>query len=287
MQGRISFCGGFVMSYITGDFPVIADGSNVGKVHIIQNGPMLVFDCTCHYKSQDILRLAALCDGSYIPLGVLAPEAGLLHLKKSYTKNALALLGYDDSRYQEDVSFYLIRSGEVYSANTIIASTAQIDSACETLSDLTTPGIESEQIVYNDFPEPTDYYFETKAEDDVDYSEPINKTLEPVMQLFDAEPTITQAEQNTSYSAETPTASDGWKPIPNPGILFKDFGVQEACVDIPNAHIKEHEDCMLLAVPVTPTEPFPMMPVFCFGSSGKVDEQDCIVFKIRNGNLTL
>lgn len=290
------------MSYITGDFPVSADGRNVGSVHIAQNGSLLVFDCACTYHSQDIVRLAAVCKGTYVPLGVMAPEAGLLRLKKGYTKNALASIGYDDSRYPEAVSFYLIRSGDIFSATELMESAPvpQIEDDSETPAEPTAPDNASEAIlsayapepiVYNDFPEPTDYYFEPEAEDNTDDTEPATTAQEPVpepvLQQADIQPTHTQAEQRAAYSDGTPAALNGWLPTPNPGSLFDDAGVQEACTDIQNALIKEQEDCVLLAVPVSQTEPFPMMPVFCFGSSERIGEQDCIIFKIRNGNLTL
>jgi hypothetical protein len=60
-----------IMAYQTGDFPVYADGHDVGSVRVAQDGLMTVFECACDYRSGDVLRLAAVCPGRTATLGVL------------------------------------------------------------------------------------------------------------------------------------------------------------------------------------------------------------------------
>jgi hypothetical protein len=240
------------MSPVNGNFSVVADGKNVGSVHIEQNGLMTVFNCACSYKSNDVLRLAAVCGGHYVPLGVMAPDAGVLRLKKSYSKNALISVGYNDP-----TAYHLIRAGEVYTG-----APASAPENNETAS---------EEVVYNDFPDPTDYYYEPEPE-----AEPVPRASEAVPQTAQVNP-----------SGKMPNAEGGWVHIANPCVLFSDLGAQESCEGVSNALTMERDGYVLLAVPVSPNEPFPMMPVFCFGSSGEVSGQDCVIFKIRNGNLTL
>ncbi len=255
------------MVYVTGNYPVTADGGTVGRVQIAQDGLKLVFDCACEYRSPDILRLAAVCNGAYVPLGVMVPDesgvpAGVLRMKKSFTKNTLLSVGYRDTSL-----FHLIKPSDVYTEPQeaepppAVAETAEAEPAaavdeeaavCDPepavlqteQADVPPPEV-SEPVVYNDFPNPEEY--------DFDYSDDIG----------------------------------GWTPIPTPGVLFNDLNIQEACEGISNALVTEQDGVILLAVPLIPNEPFPMMPVFCFGSSGKVGRQECIIFRIRDGNLTL
>lgn len=297
------------MPQITGSFPVMADGNNIGTVNIELNGLMTVFDCVCHFKSHDVLRLAAVCDGRYVPLGVMVPEKTSLRLKKSFSKNALNAAGYT-----EPVAFHLIKQGDVYSGSQEIlpmssqfeqtdemplepvsqdtqpeytpaikeSSPGEIETAhvytsepgadahpasavfekepeaipIEEEPEMALQAAETEPIVYNDFPEPTEY-------------------------INDFEPEI------KTYPADPEQTPSGWTYIPDPRILFNDDSVKEACHGVSGAYITEQDDCILLAVPVLPNEPFPMMPVFCFGYSGEIGGQEYIVFKIKNGNLIL
>ncbi len=254
------------MSYGTGSFPVTADGAVAGRVTITQNGLMLVFDCTCAYSTRDILRLAAVCRGKYIPLGVMMPqsgrpEAGNLHTKKSFSKNALISAGYEDTEL-----FHLIRPDDVYSEPEAAEPEPEVQAGGvlnsepeEPACDL--PSQDSGSIVYNDFPDPTDYGYNCSN---------------------DTEPVPPEEPADTAYETV-----DGWTRMPDPGILFADLSIQESCRGVSNALITEGDGYLQLAVPVIPTEPFPLMPVFCFGSSGQAGGQDCIIFKIKNGNLIL
>ena len=253
------------MSYMTGDFPVTADDSVVGRVNIAQIGLKLVFDCACDYSTHDILRLAAVCLDKYVPLGVMVPEAGILRTKKSFTKNALMSAGY-----QDPVSFHLIKPGDVYSA----------PEAKEPVPPEPIP----EPIVYNDFPDPEDYVFDY---DENGESTPALQSEEPVPDSPDTDTAAPLPEPAADTDNTVPETVDGWMSFATPGILFDDQTIQEACEGLTNTLITERDGHVLLAVPVLPTEPFPLMPVFCFGSSGQVGGQEYIIFKIKNGSLSL
>jgi hypothetical protein len=262
------------MSYRTGNFPVTADGTVAGRVTVARNGLLFVFDCTCDYKTNDILRLAAVCHGKYVPLGVTVPEAGILRLKKSFTKNALMSVGYDDA-----ASFRLIRPGDLYPEQVSDETDleAPIDETADSVPESAVPAAQpeaAEQIVYNDFPDPEAY--------DYNYSD--DGEPEPEAQAGVPEPSDSPVPESAGAPPET---ADGWMSLPNPGILFDDQSIGEACQGITNALITERDGFVLLAIPVLPTEPFPLMPVFCFGSSGQVGGQDCIIFKIKDGNMIL
>jgi hypothetical protein len=73
----------------------------------------------------------------------------------------------------------------------------------------------------------------------------------------------------------------------HPEELFSDPGVAAACSGVTGALSVLPGGVPALAVPISPEEPFPMMSVFCFGSPEEIGGRTYIVFKIRDGNLTL
>lgn len=315
------------MSYITGDFPVMAGGKTVGRLNIEQVGLMLVFNCTCEYKSRDVLRLAAVCGGKYVPLGVMIPDTeaqsgvhkGSLHLKKSLTKNTLTSIGYDEA-----VSFHLIKPGAVYAIDAETEPEPAFHNG-DADEDASTPDAQNNQpenvlsaddtepIVYVDFPDPAEYEYDPadygleldsvgsanlpvpaledhmpKSENAANDNQTTHKTPEPEpFRQVHKPASQVPAQEPVAVSAEKFDSADGWMSISNPCKLFDDSIIQESCTEISNALFMEQNGYVLLAVPVIPTEPFPMMPVFCFGNSGAIAGQECIIFKIKNGHLVL
>jgi len=91
------------MSFSTGSFPVSLNGRNIGSVTIAQEGLLTVFECACPHDGlltgdpERVPRLAAVCAGRLVPLGVMIPQGGTLHLKKKFSKNALLDIGYQDT----------------------------------------------------------------------------------------------------------------------------------------------------------------------------------------------
>jgi hypothetical protein len=99
-----------------------------------------------------------------------------------------------------------------------------------------------------------------------------------------------QAEAGTgaeTVPAEKPGAADGWFHADQPETLFSDPDFADICRGVSNALTKQAGELTLLAVPVSPDEPFPMMPVFCLGDSGRIGGREYIVFRIKNGKLAL
>jgi hypothetical protein len=86
---------------------------------------------------------------------------------------------------------------------------------------------------------------------------------------------------------ELPGTSD-WRPAGNPAALFfEDRDIARSCEGVTDALVSARAGLVLLAVPISPGEPFPMMPVFCFGTPWKIGGRDYIVFRIKDGCLTL
>ena len=252
----------FDHAVLIGDFPVFASGDNVGSVTVSRSGLMTVFDSTCRHRSREVLRLAAACGGNYVALGVMMPVEGdnTFWMKRSFTKYALDALGFD-----EPVSFHLIRAGDVYDST---AAGAVTEAAAPV-------------------PDPADTMPEQEAgeNDDAPESLPPPITQEPEKEKA---PYAAPEPPHPEPSEPEETALiDGWTHVDTPGMFFSDLSVAEACANVAGALITARDGFELLAVPISPEEPFPLMPVFCFGSSGVIGGREYIVFKIKDGNLTL
>ena len=311
------------MPYSLGSFPVLASGYSVGAVTVSRSGLLTVFDCACTTRSREILRLAAVCSGAYAVLGVMMPqEDDTLRLKRSFTKSALAALGYD-----EPVSFHLIRAGDIYEDGAELASETGEPENTESRyaeTEYTAPEPEDRP---DDSPaaenacedaQPEAEHIEPEDMDaepeDMDIAglqkshasgnapdpwalipeEPSDTAEEPPVYL---EPTPADTSGEQRFLPEPPQNgvpetggnefSDGWTRVETPGMFFSDLSVAEACESVSGALVAARDGFELLAVPISPEEPFPLMPVFCFGSSEIIAGREYIIFKIKDGNLTL
>ena len=84
-----------------------------------------------------------------------------------------------------------------------------------------------------------------------------------------------------------PPKLPGWRSISNPWTLFDDADIADACRGVQGALTVERDGFVLLAVPVGADEPFPMMPIFCFGEPEMIEGRGYVVFKTQNGNLAI
>jgi hypothetical protein len=350
------------MSITTGEFTVFAGSRRAGTVSISQNGLMTAFDCACTSASREILRLAAVCAGRYIPLGVMIPgdRPDVLRFTKSFSKNTLASMGYDNA-----TAYHLIRSGDVYTEASAEPAAAALSPAGppaelppitpispaassvrpmtdvpsdmswnapdETIPDdlpfaVHGPGFETESLTdpsnddykrydapmpsangaaaaepvgeeseISDTRRPTRFETQVPVADDVLASpaaEPASDEVTEELLAALLEMTLksrSEAAEATEASAfvSEPPQDDVWYPAENPASLFDDPEISKSCENVMGALAKTEDDTLMLAVPVSPDEPFSMMPVFCFGSPRQIDGMDYIVFKIKDGYLTL
>lgn len=70
-------------------YPVIIDGTACGVLCVSREGLMTVFEAECPEQDR-LIRLSVFgADGTEGKLGVMMPENGILHLKKSFSRTAL------------------------------------------------------------------------------------------------------------------------------------------------------------------------------------------------------
>ena len=287
------------MPYQTGDFPVTADGREVGRVSISQNGLMAVFESACDYKSTDVLRLIAICSAHNAVLGVMIPDPeGILRYKKSFSKNALAEMGFSDP-----AEFRLARRDEIQSVNAPVAAPGD-NHAAQPDNQKSMPDIQSAAGA-DDPPAGTHRDSRQKPADIKPAKTPAAGVRMPPFAVASPQPQKQESSSGNASAPETaaqdnddsnePSAPpdnisdipDGWSRTDNPGGLFGDPDFAQICHGVKNALTKTSGDLVLLAVPVLQDEPFPMMPVFCFGDSGRIGGGEYIIFKIKNGKLAL
>jgi hypothetical protein len=212
-------------------FNVTRNGLVYGVAAVTQNGLMTEIDFSGTAPDGKIYRLAAVCGGAYVPLGVAAPDDnGKLSFRRSYSKNALRDLGFSTPD-----AFALILSGEI-------------------------PAPEPEPVPS---PAPT-----PAVGDDVHIVPPSPPAPERVVE--DADPYV-----KTPFFA----------PLANPSSLFSEpSGYCDG--ELSGALARYEDGITYLAVPLDAGEPFPLLPVFCFGEPERIDGRDYLVFKLNNGILT-
>ena len=233
------------METLTGKYSVSRGGAAVGTLTITQSGNMTVFDLDSGYRGDEVLRLAGVSGGSYVNIGVAAPESGRLKLKKSFSKIALAAMGLEP-----DFGFFLILRDEAYAGGNVHEDISE-----------NTPAEILENIP-EEIPESNDgKAFESQ---------------EDVIESGDCE--IKSIDSN---------GVGGWRPIQEPSALFDDSDLANACRGVRGSLTMEADGITLLAIPVTPTEPFPLMPVFCFGDPVMIGGSEYVVFKSKNGNFVI
>ncbi|MDR0904911.1 MAG: hypothetical protein LBN00_01840 [Oscillospiraceae bacterium] len=203
-----------------------------GVAAVTRNGLMTEIDFSGTAPDEKIYRLAAVCNGGYVTLGVAAPDDnGKLSFRKSYSKNALRDLGFADPD-----GFALVLPGESVSAP---------EPAAPVFAPAPTPA-------------PT-----TAA-----------AAPEPPAPLSEGGVAQRQGELSPLFA-----------PLADASSLFAEpSGYCDG--ELTGALARREGGITYLAVPLDAGEPFPLIPVFCFGEPERIDGRDFLVFKLNNGILT-
>jgi hypothetical protein len=257
------------------EYDVLRRDRRVGRVAVTPDGLNTRFDCACERAGDEILRLAAVCAGRLVPLGVMLPDGGRLLLSKKYSKNALRELGFS-----EPSAFALIAPGESFAlpepaAEPIRAPEPEPEPkrAARPEPAPPRPPAEARKLTI-----PVSFALE------LDLPEPpggLALAMPPERKAL-APPTPSASKPALPDAPETPGA---WRACPDPRALFRDGDLISE--EIRGALRRADGEATRLAVPLSPEEPFPMMPVFCFGEPEEIEGRGYVVFKIKNGALTL
>lgn len=93
------------------------------------------------------------------------------------------------------------------------------------------------------------------------------------------------AAEVSDNSKNQPPLSGEWTPEPEPWRLFDDEDISRSCRNITGAFVRFDGDVSYLAVPISPNEPFPPMPIFCFGTLERINGRDHVVFTMKDGRF--
>ena len=269
------------MDNLTGTHRVVRAGADAGTLTISQRGNMTMFELISDLESRDILRLAGVSHKQeYAIIGVAEPEGGMLKLRKSFSKSALKSLDLDES-----AGFFLILRDEKFRADAEPSLEEPPEQTPEPLPENPPdplPESDMEAVIPQ---EPLQAITPLQAA--APPPEPprvtrISPSPSP-SEVPSVSPEVPRVEEEPSES----TAAAGWKPISDPSRLFTDPDIAAACAGAKGCLTMQADGITLLAVPVVPDEPFPMMPVFCFGDSVKINGREYIVFKSKNGNFVI
>jgi len=281
-----------MMKELFGEYIVEYNSAKVGLLTVSEHGLMARFTCQCVVATAEVLRLAVLAGDRYIPLGVLLPEGDKLHFARQFSKNDLRMKGLssiDGCR--------LITSRDTLTAEPRPMPMPEPEPISEPA-----PLPEPEPI---QIPEPTPIPPPEPApvEDAVPNASPDPEPVpppdstpfpepewEPIEDLDDHRAIYTHAAIITAdpppIADEDPDDIHPWTAHPDPGLLFLDPDLIQACAHISGAMTRPcGNDCIALAVPFESGKPFPLMPVFCFGKAEEVDGRSHLVFQIKNGIL--
>jgi len=253
------------MDSLIGTHAVTRGGEDIGTLRISQNGNMTVFEFSGgQVGGSGVLRLAGVSRGEYANIGVAAPEVGVLKLKRSFSKSALAALGLEPEK-----GFFLILSGEQFNAD---AAPAPIPAPPE--------------------PEPPPEEPPEEPQEEPEMPEEPPHNVEDDALVVPLEPAPEETQEELQEEAAPPVEahqppSTTWAPIEDPSMLFSDSDIAKACENAKGALTMEKDGATLLAIPVIAGMPFPMMPVFCFGDYIVIDGREYVVFKIKDGNFVM
>lgn len=76
-----------------------------------------------------------------------------------------------------------------------------------------------------------------------------------------------------------------WSLVEDAASLFYDPELKETAAGIKGGIMANVGDTILFAIPISSEQPFPLMPVFRYGSSAMIEGKCCIVFRIKDGFL--
>jgi len=261
------------MENLMGTHAVHRDGGNIGTLTITHSLNKVVFDFSGNCEAGGVLRLAGVSSNAYVNIGVVmpSPETEGLSLKKSFSKSELSRL-----RIEPERGFYLILSGENYAGGEPMPMPEPETLAAPEEAEPPEPSAEEEP----------EYEITPEAEEDVPEAidEPIPESPEEATKEESPEQ---EAPEEESAEQEPSQPSSGWVPVEDPSVIFTDADIADACRNSKGALMMEVDGFTILAIPMTPGEPFPMMPVFCFGESDKIDGREYIIFKVKNGILMI
>lgn len=231
-----------------------SDGAPAGAVSVTARGPRTVFDYSGPL-AEGVRRLSLLSHGAALSLGIPVPEGGALRLHRTMTR--LELGGFEPE-----------------GAGAVLTEPDADLSALAVFQEETPPEPISE-------PEP-----ETPPEPEPipePISEPEPEPMPEPIPEPEPEPIPETEPEPAPMPRLTPAPEEGWYLEPDPGRHILDPELKKAADTAGDAWVRFEGADTLLAFPWSPSEPFPMIPIFRLGAAFSMAGRDFMVFRLRDG----
>jgi Asp-tRNA(Asn)/Glu-tRNA(Gln) amidotransferase C subunit len=273
---------------IFGKYPIIESDKQIGELEIIPRGSMCRFFARCGYGLPGIFRLAVISGGRIIPIGVMTPQDNGWKLEKTLSPASLRQMGI------AEIEGVRLSGADNVNIGTVNKVQMNMPEIIAEQQEAIIPA-EDELILQEERQTPSREINKMQLNTDEIIGNPYvydNSRIYPEqIQNLQAEELITPDE--IPIKAETkqytePAAVEyetGWMREDEPERLFKDRDIQKSCRDMTDTLIKVEDGYTYLAVPIVRGRPFPAMPIFCFGSSRKINGKNYVIFKIKDGEL--
>lgn len=237
-----------------------SEGTPAGTIGVTAKGPRTVFDYAGPV-TKEVRRLALLSSGAALSLGIPVPKEGELRLHR-----AMSRLELGDFRWEEARGVLTEPEAEL---SALIASP---EPKAEPVPDPETPPEEETPTEPETRPEE-----ETPPDPEPEPESTPTLEPEPVLEPEPPEP------EPAPVPRLTPAPEEGWFIEPDPGRHILDPELKTAAERAGEAWVGFEGADTLLAFPWTPSEPFPMLPIFRLGAASTMAGRNFIVFRLRDG----
>lgn len=253
-----------------------SEGTPAGTISVTAKGSRTVFDYAGPVM-KEVRRLALLSSGTALSLGIPVPKEGELRLHR-----AMSRLELGDFRWEEARGVLTDPEAEL----SALIAPPEPDPKAEPVPEPETPP--EEKTPPEPAPEPeTPPEEETPPEPDPD-PEPVPEPEpepepEPVLEPEPPKPEPEPEPEPAPVPRLTPAPEEGWFIEPDPGRHILDPELKTAAERAGEAWVGFEGADTLLAFPWTPSEPFPMLPIFRLGAASTMAGRNFIVFRLRDG----
>ena len=283
-----------------GEYTVEYAASKVGSLTVSSEGLKAKFAAACVVATGEILRLAILTGDRYVALGVMLPDGDKLRFSKKFSSHDLKSRGITSIE-----GCRLVSNLEDISVPKTVPRIAP-----EPLSpEEPVPDMKREPVLLPEskpeplfLPKPSPREgpppLPDTAPEQILLPEPRQKA-EPVQEpeALRSWKAVQQAEKPPDSAAHPiseedvvdvspyPEPPSKWTPQRDITALFSNQDMVAASQSVQDALTRPGTDWTELAIPFEAGNPFPLMPIFCFGKSLLIDGRPHLVFRIKNGNL--
>ena len=272
---------------IYGNYPVKADGNDIGEIEVYKSGLLTVFDAKCR-DIGGVLRLSVYGDGEGY-LGVMMPDGDTLRLVKKFSR--AAMIGFPStithagpSGAATDAAGQLTEPPERAIEAAAVTETADEaiptawvsdDDVEQTGDSETVPAaLVSDGDAVEEAYDPEAIVAAWASDDDVDQSDDTEAVPVAMVSSDAVEPDSDENERGTSDTI--------WAPAPNPWSLFSDTAVKMSLRRVRGSLSAVEDGRTLLAIPFASGIDVTSLPAYRADSIRNIEGSNYAVFDAQS-----